>query len=91
MPAGGSCCNRLKSLISRFLAGVDILNPYLFRRAQPNLLSNIHIRDSFISIKMLSLYLPIEIAKVGSTTKEGTNSRPFFILTKGLRPTIISL
>lgn len=28
MPAGGSCCNRLKSLINRFLAGVDILTPY---------------------------------------------------------------
>jgi hypothetical protein len=25
MPAGGSCINRLKSLINRFLAGVDIL------------------------------------------------------------------
>ncbi|CAA6660871.1 unnamed protein product [Spirodela intermedia] len=25
MPAGGSCCNRLKSLINLFLAGVDIL------------------------------------------------------------------
>lgn len=26
IPAGGSCCNLLKSLISLFLAGVDILN-----------------------------------------------------------------
>lgn len=25
MPAGGSCCNLLKSLISLFLAGVDIV------------------------------------------------------------------
>ena len=24
MPAGGSCCSRLKSRIRRFLAGVDI-------------------------------------------------------------------
>jgi hypothetical protein len=24
IPAGGSCCSRLKSRISRFLAGVDI-------------------------------------------------------------------
>jgi len=24
IPAGGSCCRRLKSRISRFLAGVDI-------------------------------------------------------------------
>lgn len=28
IPAGGSCCRRLKSLISLFLAGVDILTAY---------------------------------------------------------------
>lgn len=28
MPAGGSCCNLLKSLINLFLAGVDILTAY---------------------------------------------------------------
>lgn len=28
MPAGGSCCNLLKSLISLFLAGVDIVTTY---------------------------------------------------------------
>jgi hypothetical protein len=27
IPAGGSCCRRLKSRISRFLAGVDISPP----------------------------------------------------------------
>jgi hypothetical protein len=29
MPAGGSCCNLLKSLISLFLAGVDIFTTVL--------------------------------------------------------------
>ena len=33
MPAGGSCCNLLKSLINLFLAGVDILTAY---KSNPN-------------------------------------------------------
>lgn len=32
MPAGGSCCNLLKSLINLFLAGVDILTAYELTR-----------------------------------------------------------
>lgn len=32
IPAGGSCCNRLKSLINRFLDGVDIFTAYNQRK-----------------------------------------------------------
>ena len=36
IPAGGSCCNLLKSLINRFLAGVDILTTTLHNNTQTN-------------------------------------------------------
>ncbi|CAA7409964.1 unnamed protein product [Spirodela intermedia] len=37
IPAGGSCCNRLKSLISLFLAGVDILTRLKDKRRENGL------------------------------------------------------